>query len=108
MRDVYLPRCEVWIAGGHIPQGFIALGRPGQIAGLFVDPAAQGRGLGRKLLDHVRGAHPLQLEVAAPNFRARNFYARYGFTEVSRRRDPDLDEDLVQMFLAQTETETPT
>lgn len=77
--------------------GFIALYSNGEIAGLFVDPQYQGRGIGYALLDHIKGAAVLQLEVAAPNFKARRFYAGYGFQEVARRRDPDLSEEMVIM-----------
>jgi len=97
---LYLPSCDVWMAqGAGAATGFIALQGHANVAGLFVDPERQGRGIGTALLDRVRGKGPLSLEVAAPNFAARAFYRRYGFAETARRHDPDLDEVLVQLHL---------
>jgi ribosomal protein S18 acetylase RimI-like enzyme len=107
LTTTYLPACTVWLAQSDRVLGFVALRPDAEIAGLFVDPAAQGRGIGRALLNHVRDRGALHLEVAAPNFTARHFYQRYGFREVSRRHDPDLDEVLLRLKLPhsmQTET----
>lgn len=55
------------------------------VGGLAVDPAAQGRGIGRALLDaavaeaRARGARKLTLRVLGPNVRARSLYERCGF-----------------------------
>ncbi len=73
------------------------LGRPGvYVQDLFVDEAARGTGLGRRLLAEVArvagaewGAAYMGLSVARANEAARGFYARLGFTalegEVSLR-----------------------
>ncbi|WP_425092829.1 GNAT family N-acetyltransferase [Tropicimonas sp. S265A] len=105
---VYLPACEVWIAEADGPVGFLALRPGGEVAGLFVDPVAQRKGVGWSLLDHVQAGATLHLEVAAPNFAARAFYAHYGFREVSRRHDPDLDEELLHMRLSSPGPEVST
>ncbi len=94
---VYLPACEVWMAQEGRALAFIALHGPGNIAGLFVDPKFQGRGIGRALLNHVKGTVALHLEVVAPNFNARRFYERCGFQEVGRRQDTDLHEEMILM-----------
>ena len=55
------------------------------ITGLAVDPAAQGGGVGRALVEALadearsRGARRLTLRVFAPNERARRLYERCGF-----------------------------
>jgi ribosomal protein S18 acetylase RimI-like enzyme len=56
-----------------------------RITGLAVDPAAQGGGVGRALVEALadearsRGARRLTLHVFAPNARARRLYDRCGF-----------------------------
>jgi ribosomal protein S18 acetylase RimI-like enzyme len=55
------------------------------ITGLAVDPAAEGGGVGRALVEALadearsRGARRLTLRVFAPNERARRLYKRCGF-----------------------------
>lgn len=55
---------------------------------LYVDPVAQGSGLGRALLDELLGCFPdarrMELEVAAGNERAIGFYGHHGFAERER------------------------
>ncbi|MFL6075161.1 MAG: GNAT family N-acetyltransferase [Mycobacteriales bacterium] len=58
----------------------------GYIAALYVHPSAAGHGLGRHLLDHAlaalaaAGHRTALLWVFEPNTRARQLYARAGFT----------------------------
>ena len=55
---------------------------------LYVDPVAQGTGLGRDLLAELVTCFPdakrMELEVAAGNERAIGFYGHHGFTERER------------------------
>ena len=77
------------------PQGFI-LGRvvagEAEVLTIAVEPAAQGRGVGGRLLAGFlaeaaqRGAATVFLEVAAPNGAARALYAKAGFVETGLRR----------------------
>ncbi|MFG6467728.1 ribosomal protein S18-alanine N-acetyltransferase [Roseateles sp. BYS87W] len=59
---------------------------------ITVAPAWQGRGLAVQMLDRLvevcrtRQLTQLWLEVRVSNLRAQAVYARYGFTEVGRRR----------------------
>jgi len=59
---------------------------------ITVRPEYQGRGLARLMLDglshwaRAQGAPQIWLEVRQSNARARQVYARYGFTEVGLRR----------------------
>jgi ribosomal protein S18 acetylase RimI-like enzyme len=64
----------------------------GEILSIYVDPAHQGRGLGRALLDHAlvelgrTGYRTVVLWILSPNSRARSFYERAGFRlEVAER-----------------------
>lgn len=78
---VVLPEQRVTVAeaGGRL----LALSavHGGWLEQLYVDPSAQGRGLGRALLEDARRQHPdgLRLHVFARNTRARGFYERAGF-----------------------------
>ena len=76
VRDHYLDASETWLAlDGDTPLGFIGL-LDAFIGGLFVAPAAHGRGIGRQLVEHaatLKGA--LEVEVYAANREALGFYA---------------------------------
>jgi len=90
IEDVYLEKAETWVAviNGE-PVGFIGL-LDCFIGGLFVDPSAQGYGIGRRLLDHALALKgKLSLEVYADNKGACRFYQRLGFQEISRREEDD-------------------
>jgi ribosomal-protein-alanine N-acetyltransferase len=75
--------------------GYGGLDHGGEVADvmtLAVAPRAQGRGLGRLLLDELerraatRGAAHVILEVRADNPAARGLYERTGYTVISTRR----------------------
>ncbi len=74
-------------AGGHGAHGGQA-----DVQTLAVAPAAQGRGLGRRLLDALvaearrRGATEVLLEVRAENAPAQALYAGAGFERIAVRR----------------------
>ena len=98
LRNLYLPRTNVWVAReAERPTGFIALSGS-EVAGLFVAPDRQRRGLGRALITHAadRLGH-LTVEVFALNIGARQFYRRMGFAEISRRNHDTLGETLILM-----------
>jgi ribosomal-protein-alanine N-acetyltransferase len=75
--------------------GYAGLDHGGEVADvmtLAVAPRAQGRGLGRVLLDELErraaagGAAHVILEVRADNLAARGLYERSGYTVISTRR----------------------
>jgi putative acetyltransferase len=84
----YLAAAETYVfeRGGAVV-GFISmLGH--EVGGLFVAPEAQGDGIGRALLDHVRSSREyLELDVFDANQPARAFYVAYGFEEIGSRTD---------------------
>ena len=53
---------------------------------LYVDPQAQGQGLGRALLQHLQSrlAFPWRLKCVAQNHDALKFYARMGWHEIEQ------------------------
>ena len=89
----YIEDARCWVAetGGAV-QAFAALdAATASIWALFVDPAYEGRGLGRALFDRLvaearrRGLTALRLETAAGT-RAERFYLRAGWKTASRDR----------------------
>lgn len=72
--------------------GYWILDDEAHLMTIAVDPAWQGRGIGRWLLLElfddvaIRGAHAVTLEVRAGNRRARLLYRRMGFRVVGRRK----------------------
>ncbi|MFD9424369.1 MULTISPECIES: GNAT family N-acetyltransferase [unclassified Streptomyces] len=99
VREVYLREAENWVAD----EDGVAVGLLGligsEIGGLFVAPRAQGRGIGRALVEHaatLRG--DLLLEVFEANPGARGFYGLMGFEERERRVDEETGHVLIVMF----------
>ncbi len=90
VREHYMPAAAIRVADAdRRPVGFIAL-LDSFIGGLFVDPAAHGRGIGRLLVLDALAKHPcLHVEVYEANAGARTFYARLGFRETGRRETDD-------------------
>lgn len=86
----YLPSAETWVAClGSQPVGFISL-LDTFIGGIFVAPAQQGLGIGRRLIAHaLRLKSELSLEVYTQNQSAVRFYETLGFNELSRRSRDD-------------------
>ena len=61
------------------PVGFIAMIGT-EIGGLFLDPSEQGKGMGRRMVDHIVAIKgPLTVEVFKDNKISLPFYERYGF-----------------------------
>lgn len=80
MRVRYLPNSETWVYEdkGEIV-GFISMVN-NEIAGLFILPSTQRKGIGTQLADHVAKLHDeLEVEVFEKNEIGRDFYNKYGF-----------------------------
>lgn len=89
MREIYLPQAETLVLeeAGQI-RGFASL-HEHRLAALFVDPSAQGQGLGKRLLDEAkRRRNVLELSVYSANVRACRFYQACGFAVVTEQNDP--------------------
>jgi GNAT superfamily N-acetyltransferase len=86
---------EVWLAEGDDgPAGYVAF-RPDFIEHLFVQPEAQGAGLGLVLLDKARETTAeLTLWTFQQNLRARRFYERHGFVVARETAGEDNEEKL--------------
>lgn len=88
-----LAQAEVWAFAEEAGLlGFVGL-QGDYIAGIFVRREARSRGVGRRLLDHVKAGHPrLCLRVYEKNQRAAAFYRREGFRLVEKGVDPETGE----------------
>ena len=86
MRDDFLPRSESWFAVDEddAPLALLSLEGDDWLEQLYVLPTAQGRGIGRALIEHAKLRRPagLQLWAFASNAPARAFYEANGFTAV--------------------------
>ena len=82
--SIVLVEHEVWVAeldGGIVG---IAVLRGDSLDQLYVRPEAQRRGVGSRLLAHVkRGRGRLRLFTFEANDRARAFYEKHGFTAIA-------------------------
>lgn len=90
-----LSQAEVYVYIGEDKnelQGFIGLDQE-YIAGIFVWREAQGRGIGKRLLDRVKEEkRKLTLNVYARNMGAVRFYQREGFQIVEETVDENTGE----------------
>ncbi|MEU5873431.1 GNAT family N-acetyltransferase [Glycomyces sp. NPDC047369] len=100
VREVMVPQSEVLVAEHRgVPVGFAAL--DGDLLGhLYIEPGAQGRGIGEALLERAkRRRRSLDLRVFAANTGARDFYARHGFAEVGADDGSGNEEGLPDLLL---------
>lgn len=101
-----IPKAEVYVAlyGDEIV-GFIGLNE-GHIEGIFVDGGHRSEGVGKSLIDYVKGLHSrLSLCVYEKNVRAVDFYRREGFLPV--RKKPDISTGEVEIFMRWEAAKTP-
>jgi GNAT superfamily N-acetyltransferase len=92
-----LPEVHAWVSGWDLERFSVWVAERDRLVGytrydeawlddLYVDPAAQGEGLGSALLDLVKAERPggFCLWVFESNTPARGFYARHGLVELER------------------------
>lgn len=78
-------------------QGFVGLNND-YIAGIFVCKEKQSNGIGKQLLDYIKGIHTkLTLNVYQKNIRAIKFYQREGFKIQSENIDKNVNEKEYKM-----------
>ena len=90
--------CIVWGASSGAEIVGIVAFRPLWIDQLYVEPSAQGRGIGSRLLEIARAdQHRVSLWTFQRNVRARHFYETRGFIAVqetdgagNEEREPDI------------------
>lgn len=93
-----LPQAELYVyCENEQVLGFVGL-QDNYLAGIFVAPAYQGKGIGKKLLAQAKKVRQtLKLHVYQKNVLARKFYARQGFTEISWQEDESTGETEFQL-----------
>lgn len=103
MVEKVLPQAEVYVYEENNTNeivGFIGL-TDHYIAGLFVKEAAQSKGIGKQLLNYVKGTRAdMSLSVYQKNVRAVSFYQREGFKVQSENVDDSTGEkEYIMAFL---------
>lgn len=79
--------------------GFISLIDKSHIAGLFVDPILQNKGIGSALILTLQQVWPiLSVRVYAKNLRAVGFYRRHGFKIIMSEIDGNTGEEVLLMY----------
>lgn len=80
----YLLECKIYVAVNEDRiVGFIGL-KPHELSFLYVDPAFQKRGIGKKLIEFALDQleRPIKLDVFTDNLAAKALYRKYGFKVV--------------------------
>ena len=99
IRDLLIPAGDTWVATLDGEVVGMAVIRPGELDQLYVAPAAQGRGIGSRLVDLAKRRSPqgLGLYTFQANQRAHGFYERRGFVadafgdgSGNEEREPDV------------------
>nr|QZD54667.1 GNAT family N-acetyltransferase [Glycomyces sp. TRM65418] len=100
VEHVMAPQSELWVAERHgAAVGFAAL-QGDRLDHLYVEPAAQGQGVGEALLAEAkRRRSELHLRVFEQNAGARAFYERHGFAVVDVGDGSDNEERLPDLHL---------
>jgi ribosomal protein S18 acetylase RimI-like enzyme len=90
--DRVMRECEVWVAEGDAVLGSCAF-REGWVEHLYVDPSAQGAGVGSALLAKAMASgRALKLWVFQRNLPAIRFYEARGFQLVRKTDGSDNEE----------------
>lgn len=95
MRSIYIPSCDTYVYEDEESQeviGFLSM-KETYLAALFVAPAMQGKGVGKKLMDYAKQlSSQITLCVYSKNIRSVNFYKKEGFTPVKERIETNTNE----------------
>jgi putative acetyltransferase len=84
--EIYLPNTDTWVieTDDHVV-GFIAL-MGNEVGAIFLQPEYHGRGAGKALMDKAQEIHgDLEVEVFKENSIGREFYSRYGFSQLEEK-----------------------
>ncbi len=100
MQKTFFPATESWVyCEDSQILGFMSLQKE-NLAALFVAPAAQGRGIGTRLLDQAKSMHgSLSLAVYERNDTGVIFFTRRGFAVMQSQKEPHTGEnELIMLY----------
>jgi putative acetyltransferase len=88
MREIYIPDSETYVFSENgTVKGFVSL-KEDSLAAMFVSPDAQGKGIGRQLMNKAKSLRRrLSLTVYRENEKSMRFYMKCGFRPVKERVD---------------------
>ena len=88
MREIYIPASDTYVFSENgTVRGFFSL-HDESLAAMFVWPEAQGKGIGRQLMDKAKSlGKKLNLTVYRENEKSIQFYKKCGFIPVKERAD---------------------
>ena len=88
MREAYIPASDTYVFSENgTVKGFFSL-HGDSLAAMFVSPVAQGKGIGRQLMNEAKSLRRrLNLAVYRENVKSIQFYRKCGFTAVKERAD---------------------
>jgi putative acetyltransferase len=98
---------DILIYEEEVVKGFIGIVEQSYIAGLFVDKAYQGQGIGRALIEACKQRYPssLALDVYVENESAVKFYEKSGFQIKQQKQNEDTQQQEYFMVWEQGENE---
>jgi putative acetyltransferase len=84
--EIYLPNTDTWVLEiDDQVVGFIAL-MGNEVGAIFLQPEYHGQGAGKALMDKAQEIHQdLEVEVFRENSIGREFYSRYGFSQIEEK-----------------------
>ena len=91
VKEQYLPIAKTFIdKEGEKIKGFISIIEDSFIGALFVDPHAQGKGVGKALIEYCKEQYEvLELAVYAENEKAVDFYKKQDFSIIMEQENED-------------------
>ena len=89
VKKEYIPKSETYIYEENKSiKGFISIIEGNYIGALFIEPSSQNRGIGKRLLEYVKGNYEsLTLSVYKDNKKAYNFYEKASFKAVKEMKN---------------------
>ena len=98
MCEIYIPKAKTWVYEENDELvGFISM-LGNEVAGIFVNPNQQTKGIGTQLVDFVGQLHnELEVEVFEKNKIGRPFYEKYGFIFIKKYFDKASNQEILRL-----------